>query len=55
MAQLIFILTIFRNTEGKTALDVADAATVPVLSGSDYKKEELLEASRYLILSLKLL
>ena len=34
-----------RNTEGKTALDVADPITKPVLE-TDYKKEELLEASR---------
>ena len=31
--------------EGKTATDVADIATKPVLTG-EYKKEELLEASR---------
>jgi hypothetical protein len=35
-----------RNTEGKTALDVADPVTRPVLSGNDYRKEELLEAAR---------
>jgi len=35
-----------RNTEGKTALDVADPLTKPVLAGTDYKKDELLEASR---------
>lgn len=34
-----------RNTEGKTALDLADAATKPVLIG-EYKKDELLEAAR---------
>ncbi|XP_067002471.2 poly [ADP-ribose] polymerase tankyrase [Anabrus simplex] len=34
-----------RNTEGKTALELADAATRPVLTG-DYRKEELLEAAR---------
>ena len=31
--------------EGKTATDVADVATKPVLTG-EYKKEDLLEASR---------
>ena len=36
-----------RNTEGKTALDVADPLTRPVLTGTDYKKDELLEAARY--------
>ena len=35
-----------RNTEGKTALDVADPLTKPVLTGTDYKKDELLEAAR---------
>jgi len=35
-----------RNTEGKTALDVADPLTRPVLTGTDYKKDELLEAAR---------
>jgi len=35
-----------RNTEGKTALDVADPLTRPVLAGTDYKKDDLLEASR---------
>jgi ankyrin repeat protein len=34
-----------RNTEGKTALELADTATRPVLTG-DYRKEELLEAAR---------
>ncbi|XP_026286489.1 poly [ADP-ribose] polymerase tankyrase [Frankliniella occidentalis] len=34
-----------RNTEGKTAVELADAATRPVLTG-DYRKEELLEAAR---------
>jgi len=34
-----------RNTEGKTALELADAATRPVLTG-DHRKEELLEAAR---------
>lgn len=34
-----------RNTEGKTALELADSATRPVLTG-DYRKEELLEAAR---------
>lgn len=34
-----------RNTEGKTPLDLADAATKPVLTG-EYKKDELLEAAR---------
>ncbi|XP_049764090.1 poly [ADP-ribose] polymerase tankyrase isoform X3 [Schistocerca cancellata] len=34
-----------RNTEGKTALELADSATRPVLTG-DYHKEELLEAAR---------
>ena len=35
-----------RNSEGKTATDVADLVTKPVLTG-EYKKEDLLEASRY--------
>lgn len=34
-----------RNTEGKTALELADPATKPVLTG-EYKKDELLEAAR---------
>lgn len=34
-----------RNSEGKTALELADVSTRPVLTG-DYKKEELLEAAR---------
>lgn len=34
-----------RNTEGKTALELADSATRPVLTG-DHRKEELLEAAR---------
>lgn len=34
-----------RNTEGKTALEVADASTKPVLTG-EYRKDELLEAAR---------
>lgn len=34
-----------RNTEGKTALEVADASTRPVLTG-EYRKDELLEAAR---------
>ena len=35
-----------RNTEQKTALDVADPLTKPVLTGTDYKKDDLLEAAR---------
>lgn len=34
-----------RNTEGKTALELADSSAKPVLTG-DYKKDELLEAAR---------
>ena len=34
-----------RNTDGKTALDLADPPAKQVLSG-EYKKDELLEASR---------
>lgn len=34
-----------RNTEGKTALELADASTRPVLTG-EYRKDELLEAAR---------
>ncbi|KAF7401149.1 poly ADP-ribose polymerase tankyrase [Vespula maculifrons] len=34
-----------RNAEGKTALELADAATKPVLTG-EYRKDELLEAAR---------
>lgn len=34
-----------RNTEGKTALEVADASTKSVLTG-EYRKDELLEAAR---------
>lgn len=34
-----------RNTEGKTALEVADISTKPVLTG-EYRKDELLEAAR---------
>ncbi|XP_046850055.1 poly [ADP-ribose] polymerase tankyrase-1-like isoform X2 [Xenia sp. Carnegie-2017] len=34
-----------RNTDGKTALDVAESSCKSVLNG-DYKKDELLEASR---------
>ena len=34
-----------RNTEGKTALELADSITKPVLTG-EYKKDELLEAAR---------
>lgn len=34
-----------RNSEGKTALELADASTRPVLTG-DFKKEDLLEAAR---------
>lgn len=34
-----------RNTEGKTALEVADVSTKPVLTG-EYRKDELLEAAR---------
>lgn len=34
-----------RNTEGKTALEVTDASTRPVLTG-EYRKDELLEAAR---------
>lgn len=37
--------TSIRNTEGKTALDLAEAGTRAVLSG-EYRKEDLLEASR---------
>ena len=39
-------IVLLRNTEGKTALDVADPLTRPVLAGTDYKKDDLLEASR---------
>ncbi len=35
-----------RNSEGKTALDVADPLTRPVLSEADYRKDELLEVAR---------
>ena len=35
-----------RNTEQKTALDVADPLTKPVLTGTDHKKDDLLEAAR---------
>lgn len=34
-----------RNSENKTALDLADANTKPILTG-EYRKDELLEASR---------
>ena len=34
-----------RNTDGKTSLDLSDPSTRLVLTG-DYRKEELLEASR---------
>lgn len=34
-----------RNTEGKTALELSDPATNPVLTG-EYRKDELLEAAR---------
>lgn len=34
-----------RNTEGKTALELADPVTKPVLNG-EYRKDELLEAAR---------
>lgn len=34
-----------RNTDGKTALDLSDSSTIPVLTG-EYKKDELLECAR---------
>lgn len=35
-----------RNTDGKTALDLAEPLAAQVLSG-EYKKSELLQAARY--------
>ena len=35
-----------RNSENKTALDVADPETTKLVLTGEYKKEELLEASR---------
>ncbi|XP_078496583.1 poly [ADP-ribose] polymerase tankyrase-2-like [Lissotriton helveticus] len=34
-----------RNTDGKTALDLSDPSTIPVLTG-EYKKDEVLECAR---------
>lgn len=37
-----------RNTDGKTALDLAEPLTAQVLSG-EYKKSELLQAARFVV------
>ena len=37
-----------RNSEGKTPLELAESSTKAVLNG-EYKKDDLLEASRYLV------
>ena len=37
-----------RNTDGKTALDLAEPLTAQVLSG-EYKKNELLQAARFVL------
>ncbi|CAF4575557.1 unnamed protein product, partial [Rotaria magnacalcarata] len=34
-----------KNSDGKSALDLADSSTRPVLTG-EYRKDELLEAAR---------
>ena len=43
--EIFFFQYLLYFQEGKTATDVADVATKPVLTG-EYKKEDLLEASR---------